>query len=94
MVKRKRKSKFKKNNKVKKNKMGKIDYKIFFTVLILVTIGVLMVFSASAYYALYTEGNLMFFMKKQLMWVPIGLIAMFIIMSIDYHVLKRFTVLG
>ena len=94
MVKRKRKSKFKKNKKVKKNKMGKIDYKIFFTVLILVAIGVLRVFSASAYYALYTEGNLMFFMKKQLMWVPIGLIAMFIIMSIDYHVWKRFTVLG
>ena len=94
MVKRNKKSKYKKYKKLKEKNMGKVDYKVFFTVLLLVAIGVLMVFSASAYYALYTKGDLMFFMKKQLMWVPIGLIVMCFIMSIDYHVWKKFTVIG
>ena len=37
----------------KKSKMGTIDYGIFYTVLILVAIGTVMIYSASSYFAMF-----------------------------------------
>ena len=76
----------------RKNKMGEIDYGIFYSVALLLTIGVVMVYSASSYYAMFTTKDSMFYLKKQLIAAFVGVIAMAFTMCIDYHKLKRFTV--
>jgi cell division protein FtsW len=76
----------------RKAKMGEIDYGIFYTVGLLLTIGVVMVYSASSYYAMFMYKDSMLFLKKQLMAAVVGVIAMGFTMSIDYHKLKKYTV--
>lgn len=68
-----------------------IDYGIFYSVLILLAIGVIMIYSASSYYAMFKEGDSMVYLKKQIVWAMTGLIAMFSMSNIDYHKLKKIT---
>ncbi|MCR6095945.1 stage V sporulation protein E [Salipaludibacillus agaradhaerens] len=56
--------------------------------LILVMIGSLMVFSASAVWADYRFDDSFFFLKRQLIFVSIGLISMFLMIQVDYWRLK------
>ncbi|OOM81036.1 lipid II flippase FtsW [Clostridium puniceum] len=76
-----------------KRKMGEIDYGIFYTVALLLTIGVVMVYSASSYTAMFTTPNKdsMYFLKKQLISAVIGIFAMAFAMCFDYHKLKKYT---
>ena len=60
----------------------------------LVAIGIIMVFSASYYDALYKHKDVFYFLGKELTWAPIGIVAMIVMMLVDYHVWKKFTVLG
>ena len=79
-------------NKPNDNKnMGQIDYGIFYTLCILLSIGVIMVYSASSFYAMFHNNDSMYFFKRQLIWAIIGIISMSIMMSIDYHKLKKIT---
>ncbi len=61
------------------------DFWIFMTVLILLALGTIMVFSASAPNALNYKGDTYYYLKKQLLMVPLALIAMFITMNVDYR---------
>lgn len=74
-----------------KRKMGEIDYGIFYVILILLAIGVVMVYSASSYYAMFKEGDSMFYLKRQIVWATLGLLSMVFMMTIDYHKLRRYT---
>lgn len=76
----------------RKIKMGEIDYGIFYSVALLLTIGVVMVYSASSYYAMFTIKDSMFFLKKQLIAAIVGVVAMAFTMSVDYHKIKKYTV--
>lgn len=80
-------------NKIKK-KAGTIDFQILCTIILIVCIGVVMVYSSSSYYALYNEGNSEHFLLKELTWTLVGVIAMFFTMCIDYHKYKKWTFLG
>lgn len=81
-----------KRKKIKrKTKMGSLDYGIFYTVLFLLAIGTVMVYSASSYYSMFTYKDSMYFLKKQILWVFVGLICMFFMMGFDYHKLKKYT---
>ncbi len=75
----------------RKSKMGEIDYGIFYTVALLLTIGVVMVYSASSYYAMFMYKDSMLFLKKELMAGVVGVIAMAVAMSVDYHKIKKYT---
>lgn len=77
----------------RKNKMGEIDYGIFYSVALLLTIGVVMVYSASSYYAMFKSGDSMYYLKKQGIAAVVGMIAMAFTMSVDYHKLKKYTVM-
>ena len=46
-------------------------------------------YSASSIYAMNKYNNYMFFLSQQIKWLTLGLIFMFILYQIDYHVLKR-----
>ena len=79
-------------NRPKDNKnMGQIDYGIIYTLCILLSIGVVMVYSASSFYAMFHNNDSMYFFKRQLIWAIIGVISMTVMMSIDYHKLKKIT---
>lgn len=77
-------------SKRKRRKMGNIDYGIFYTVMILLAIGVVMVYSASSFYAMI-RGDSMSFLKKQVLAAIMGIIAFVIFVRFDYHKLKKFT---
>ncbi|MEG2291545.1 MAG: putative lipid II flippase FtsW [Clostridium sp.] len=74
-----------------KKKAGKIDFQIFATIIFIVCIGVVMVYSSSAYYALYEESSTEFFLKKELTWTIVGICVMMFTMSVDYHIYKKLT---
>lgn len=74
-----------------KRKLGEIDFILFAAILMLVSFGVLMVYSASSYFAAFQYNNAEYFLWKQLMYATVGTIAMIITMNIDYHVYKRLT---
>lgn len=78
--------------KKRKRIMGEIDYGVFYTVLLLVAIGTVMIYSASSYYAMFTSGDSMSFLKKQLMLVPLGFGMMLFMIGFDYHKLKKYSV--
>ncbi|QSZ27921.1 stage V sporulation protein E [Aceticella autotrophica] len=71
------------------NRRYPVDYNILISVLILVSIGVIMVFSASSASAYYTYNDSFYFLKRQLLWSTIGFFAMTIMMNIDYHKLRK-----
>ncbi|HKL75007.1 MAG TPA: stage V sporulation protein E [Halanaerobiales bacterium] len=78
------------NNKLEKNK-NKPDFIILLTVMSLLMIGLIMVFSASSIRSFNIFGSSFHFFKRQLMTAGLGLIAMIITMNIDYHLYKKFS---
>ncbi|NLK95846.1 MAG: putative lipid II flippase FtsW [Clostridiales bacterium] len=81
------------NTKHQKKKMGSIDYGVFYVVIVLLAIGVVMVYSASSYYAMYHDKvSSTYYLVKQAISAVAGFIAMFFFMSVDYHLLKKVTV--
>lgn len=74
-----------------KVKMGSIDFVLFSTIMLLVAIGIVMVYSASSYTAFFNYKDSMYFLKKQGVAAIIGITVMFFTIKIDYHLLKKFT---
>lgn len=64
------------------------DYILFFIVLVLLAIGITMVFSSSYYYALTKWNDKFLFLKRELIWGGIGLLAMLVGMAIPYRVYR------
>ncbi|MBA4537610.1 stage V sporulation protein E [Bacillus aquiflavi] len=60
------------------------DFILIILTLSLLTIGLIMVYSASAIWADYKFEDSFFFAKRQMLFAGIGVIAMFFIMNIDY----------
>ncbi|NFG23338.1 stage V sporulation protein E [Clostridium botulinum] len=78
-------------SKLRKKNMGQIDYGIFYSVVLLLAVGVVMVYSASSYYAMFKNNDSMYFLKRQLVWAVLGMIVLCTTMSIDYHKIKKYT---
>jgi cell division protein FtsW len=66
------------------------DFVLFLTVLSLLSIGVVMVFSASEYSTLIHYNDSFYYFKRQVVWALMGLGAMFIAMNYDYWRLKQY----
>jgi cell division protein FtsW len=62
-----------------------VDKWLFGTVLVLVLFGLVMVFSASAVLAKATLGSPYAYVSKQAIWALLGLIALFVLMRVDYR---------
>lgn len=80
-------------NKVKKISNflnNKMDYILFVTVLILLSLGVVMVLSASAPSALSQTGSSYTFFFKQFIFAIIGIVLMLFISKIDYRFYKKY----
>lgn len=73
---------------------GAPDFVIMAVSLILMTIGLIMVFSSSAVSAYLDFGDSFFFLKRQLLSAGVAIVAMIFAMNFDYKYLKRFANLG
>lgn len=67
----------------------KIDFGMLITIIILLCAGIVMVASASSYYALSNYENSNYFLVRQLVFGIVGFIVMLIISKIDYKNYKR-----
>ena len=74
---------------IKKQKKIRIDFLLLFCVLLLVSFGILMVYSASYYSANLQYGDSHFFMKKQIVGVVLGLAGMIFMYFFDYKKLEK-----
>ncbi|HOQ06186.1 MAG TPA: putative lipid II flippase FtsW [Clostridiales bacterium] len=68
------------------------DFILFITVLILLSLGLIMVFSASAPMAEKETGNIYYYIKRQLVFAAIGMVSMMLAANYDYHKIGRKTV--
>lgn len=75
---------------MKKMKGKPPDFIIFFITLVLVGLGLVMVFSSSAYTAGELRGDGYYFLKRQAFWAFLGMIAMVFLANYDYWKLKKF----
>lgn len=67
------------------------DMPFFILLMIVLVVGLATLYSASHVYAFnYQDGDSYFYIRKQLLWVAIGIIGMLIVSMIDYHVLHKF----
>ena len=65
------------------------DYAILTLVLTLLSIGLIMVYSASSVQAAVDLGDAAYYFKRQLVWSLIGVIGMFIAMNFPYYLLRN-----
>lgn len=77
-----------------KSKAGEADFIMFSTIMLLLSIGIIMIYSASAWTSGIKYGDDMYFLKRQLLWAVLGIIVMIVLMGIDYHKLKSLTTLA
>lgn len=67
-----------------------IDFTLLITILLLLSIGLIMVLSASSPSALAESGNSYAYFSKQLIFAVLGIIAMLFISKIDYRFYQKF----
>ncbi|MBQ7741011.1 MAG: cell division protein FtsW [Eubacterium sp.] len=67
-----------------------MDIPFFALTIALVTIGLVMLFSATYPYALQNKGNSYYFFKKQFIYTVLGVIVMLAMSKINYRIFKRF----
>ncbi len=72
-----------------KEKESNLDFGMLVTIIILLCAGIVMVASASSYYALSNYNNSNYFLVRQLFFGIIGFIFMIIISKIDYKRYKK-----
>ena len=72
-----------------KKQQGPMDFSILMVVTILCAFGLVMVFSASYYYAIHTQGDGFFYLKKQLVYMAVGYPLMLIVSRVNYRYLDR-----
>ena len=78
-----RKTKVKKNNRPEKIRY--YDYSLMAILIFLVCFGLVMLYSTSAYSALVSYGDSMFYFKRQLIFCVAGFMGVYIISKIDYR---------
>ncbi len=67
---------------------GGFDLPFFAATLALVTIGLIMLFSATYPYALQNEGDSYYYFKRQLIFAVMGIIVMLVVSKLNYRFLK------
>lgn len=65
------------------------DTWLFTATAVLIGIGLVMIFSASSATAYAESGDVAYYVKRQLLWLIVGLIPAYVLYRIDYHKLKR-----
>lgn len=72
----------------------KYDICLLAVVLLLVVIGLVILYSASAYNGQNRFGDQFYYLKKQFFATSIGLLFLYLLAQIDYHIWNNFAVIG
>ena len=73
-----------------KKQTGGMDFSILLVVTILCAFGLVMVFSASYYYAIHTQnGDGYFYLRKQIIYMAVGYPLMLIVSRVNYRYLDK-----
>ncbi len=70
-----------------------IDYTFLFFIMLLLSIGLVMLLSASAPPGASKYNDSYYFFKKQLLFVAVGLVGMVVVSKIDYRIYKKYSTL-
>ncbi|WP_282941530.1 stage V sporulation protein E [Paenibacillus sp. RC67] len=70
------------------------DVTMLVCTMMLLAIGVVMVYSASAVLAFHEFGDLYYYLKRQLLFAVLGIAAMIFTMNVDYLVWKKYAKIG
>ncbi len=73
-------------------KKGGFDYGLLVVVLLLVIIGLIILYSTSAYNGRVKFHDSFYYLKKQAFATALGLALMYIMANVDYHIWQRFAV--
>jgi len=68
------------------------DFSLLFSVILLSVIGTVFIYSASRYSALSTYNDSLYFVKKQIIGILLGIAAMIFTSFYNYNKLKKFTI--
>ena len=79
---------------LRKNQESFSDYTLLFIVLFLLAFGLVMLYSTSAYDANLTYNDSAYLFRKQIFSTLAGLVVLFIVSHLPYHIWERFAVLG
>lgn len=71
---------------------GKMDLTFLFLLLIILTVGLVMLFSASYIFANTYYGNSYYFITKQAGFAVVGVALMLFVSKIDYHFIRKFAI--
>ena len=66
------------------------DMPMFILLMILLVVGLISLYSASYVYSFYKNGDSYLYIKRQLVFALLGVVAMLVISTVDYHVLHHF----
>ncbi len=78
----------------RKNQESFSDYTLLFIVLFLLAFGLVMLYSTSAYDANLTYNDSTYLFHKQIFSTLAGLVVLFIVSHLPYHLWERFAVIG
>ncbi len=78
------------NSDSKSNKKGKFDYTFLTLVLLLLTTGLIMLFSASMAHAHFIYNNSYHFITRQAAFAVVGVLIMLFVSRFDYHNYEKF----
>ena len=76
--------------KKSENAVGKLDITFLSFVLILLTVGLVMLYSSSYAFSYNQYGNSYKFISRQAMFAAVGIVVMLVVSRIDYHFWRKF----
>lgn len=71
------------------NERSAADSLLFISTLSLLAIGIMMVYSASAVIAFHDFGDAFYYLKRQMIFAGLGIVAMIITMNVDYRIWRK-----
>ncbi len=71
---------------------GRSDVTLMFVVLFLMAFGIIMIYSSSYYFSFEKFGNHGHFFVRQMMWVGLGTILMYVVSRVNYRFIVKFSV--
>ncbi len=80
-------------NKLQHKKSNKGDYLLLISVVLLAVIGTIFIYSASNYSAKKTYNDSFYFVKKQVVGILLGIVAMILTANFDYNKLRKLTLI-
>lgn len=77
-----------------KGKKGRMDYTLLLIVVLLVVIGLVILYSTSAYNGQVKFHDFFYYLKKQAFATVLGIVLMLFVAGMDYHIWQRLAVFG